>query len=122
MDPNEAIWVVVWQRTQDDRVDDTEDGSRRSDADGERERRHGSERRHASELSDGITRVLHELMDPFGTAHIALPSFAYSATRVVDSLDVAKAADGFCAGELGIQAAGDVFTRAHLDVERQLGV
>ena len=101
---------------------DAEDRRRGADADRERQRGDGGEPGHAGELAQRIPRVLHELVNPFGTAHISLPSLANAAAGGVDSLDVAEATDGFRARELGVEAAGDVLARAHLDVERELRV
>jgi len=103
-------------------VDHAEDRRRRADADRQRKRGDGGEARHTSELAERVARILHELVDPFCTAHIALPSLADTATGVVDSLNVAEPADSFRAGELGVEAARDVLARAHLDVERELRV
>jgi len=122
IDANQAIRVRKRQRAEDDRVDDAEDCGGRTDTDGQRQRGDRGEPRHASELSQRITRVLPELVDPFCTAHISLPSFANAATGVVDSIEVAEATDGFGARDLGLEPTRDVFARAHLDVERELGV
>src|SRR5512132_4034528 len=110
------------QRSQDDGVHDAEDGGRRPDPDGECQRSDCGETGHARELTQRIATVLHDFMYPFSSAHVALPPLADAAAGVVDSLDVAEATDGLRTRQLGVEAARDVLARAHLDVERQLGV
>ena len=86
----EPIWIGVRKRSQQDSVDDAENGNRCADADGERESDDGAQRRAAPEEPQGVANVAPEMIPAVQTAGL-VKGFSHCG-------DVAEAFSGFGIG------------------------
>ncbi len=68
----QTVSFVVWERLENDGIDDAEDGSIGADAEREREDGHGGNQRVSPKESTGVSKILNERLDRWKPSPVAI--------------------------------------------------
>jgi hypothetical protein len=120
--PNDAVRFRVWQRTEEDAVNDAEDCRRRSDSEAQRQHRDRGKRGRSSQLPYREDEVLSHLVAEVCAPSLSFDPLLLSAQRATGATQVAKLPAGSIARFDRGDAGFDQFRGNHVDVKRELVV
>jgi hypothetical protein len=109
-----------WQRPEQRRVNQREDGAVGANPESQRDDRDGGKSRRAAKLSQGKLHVVPEFFEPLHHSHVTIPFSAKVHTGPFEVREIAKPFGRLPARGGGVEAAIDQLAGAHVEMESQL--